>query len=183
MNGERAYTTKEISDHLEIGTSTLRKWCLALEEKGYIFARTEGNKRLFIERDLLALKYFQKLVQGENFSLENASKVIVSRYEKEASESGTPSVPSTVNDEKRSLERSDELISFLMETVEKQEKFNMELLDRLDRQQTYIEERLNKRDELLMQSMRESQETKKLILAAQEERKQRKGIMKWFSKN
>ena len=137
---------------------------------------------MFIERDLLVLKYFQKLVQGENFSLENASKVIVSRYEKEASESGTPSVPSTVNDEKRSLARSDELISFLMETVEKQEKLNMELLERLD-QQTYIEERLNKRDELLMQSMRESQETKKLILAAQEERKQRKGIMKWFSKD
>lgn len=175
---EKAYTTKEISDHLEIGTSTLRKWCLALEENGYKFSRTESNKRLFVDRDLVALKYFKKLVQGENFSLGNASKVIASKYTSKASETRTPTVLQENDDEQHSLRRSDEMIQQLIEHmkkqdehIERQERFNQELLERLDKQQTYIEERLNERDKTLVQSLREVQETKKLIAAAREEQK------------
>lgn len=188
-NQEKAYTTKEISEHLEIGTSTLRKWCLSLEENGYMFSRTEGNKRLFVDRDLLALKYFKKLVQGENFSLGNASKVIASRYEGEASEERTPAVLQENEDENRSLERSNEMIQQLVEHmkkqdehIERQERFNKELLDRLDKQQTYIEERLNERDNKLMESLREARETKLLIAAAKEENEKEKNSKGFFSK-
>ncbi|MEM5595039.1 DUF3967 domain-containing protein [Niallia circulans] len=45
-------------------------------------------------------------------------------------------------------------------------------MERLDQQQKYIEERLNKRDETLIQSLREVQETKKLIAAAEEKREE-----------
>jgi hypothetical protein len=69
------------------------------------------------------------------------------------------------------------------ERFEMQEQFNKKLLERLDEQQKYIEERLNNRDEMLMQSIRETQETKQLLLAAKEEeqKKPRKGLFKWFS--
>lgn len=182
---EKAYSTKEISLTLEIGTSTLRKWCLALEKSGYNFHRTgreDNNKRLFVERDLVALKYFKKLVQGENFPLENAAKVIVSKYEQQATELGTPSVLPLNGVEQRSSKRSDDLIDQLIEKVDQQnqhimnqEQFNKELLDRLDQQQKYINERLNahedrliKRDELLMQSIRHSLETQKQLAVAKE---------------
>lgn len=177
---EKAYTTKEVSDHLGIGTSTLRKWCMALEGNGYRFARTESNKRLFVDRDLMSLKYFRKLVQGENFSLGNASKTVTSRYIGLASETRTSSVLQENNENKRSLERSDELVKQLLDRldnqeqyIERQEKFNQELLNRLDKQQIYLEERLNKRDNNLMQSLREVQETKQLIVAAREEEEKR----------
>lgn len=185
---EKAYTTKEISLALDIGTSTLRKWCLALEENGYEFLRTENQKRLFVERDLVALRYFQKLVQGENFSLENAAKVVTSRYKGEASESRTPSVlpenEMKEQDFERSFERSFDLIQQLLEKAERQEQFNQELLrfnreliQRLEEQQKYIEESLKKRDELLMQSLKESMETRKMIAAAKEEdEKKKKGF-------
>ncbi|WP_374702743.1 DUF3967 domain-containing protein [Bacillus sp. V5-8f] len=39
-------------------------------------------------------------------------------------------------------------------------------MQRLDEQQKYIDERLNKRDEMLMESIRETQETKKLLLCS-----------------
>lgn len=42
---EKAYTPKEIILTLDIGDSTLRKWCLALEKKGYLFIRNDQNKR------------------------------------------------------------------------------------------------------------------------------------------
>jgi hypothetical protein len=67
---------------------------------------------------------------------------------------------------------------------------NRTLIQRLDEQQTYIEERLNKRDELLVESLRETLETKKLLIATateQEREKElqkntRRGIFNWFRK-
>lgn len=182
---EKTYSTKEVSLTLGIGASTLRKWCLALEENGYKFDRAENNKRLFVERDLVALRYFQKLVQGENFPLGNAAKVIASKYENETSESRTPSVLPQTEEEQRSFKRSDELVQHLIERIEKQEQFNKELLERLDQQHKYInerlsaqEERLLKRDDLLMQSIRASQEAKQEILqiAAAKEEERKKGF-------
>lgn len=204
---EKAYTTKEISLTLDIGTSTLRKWCLALEENGYFFARTDSHRRLFIDRDLVALRYFQKLVQGENFSLDNAAKVIASKYKTEASESRTPSVP--LEDERyfersyvEDIEELKELITNQSEVMTKQNELIKDLVTRIDQQQKYIDEklarqdeRLTKRDELLLEAIKESQsesqETKRLLLEVQtvaeeakqvEEKKPRKGFMKWFSK-
>ncbi|WP_270583834.1 MerR family transcriptional regulator [Bacillus smithii] len=192
---EKAYTPKEVSLTLDIGTSTLRKWCLALEENGYHFTRTDTQRRLFVEQDIVALKYFQKLVQGENFSLENAAKVIASKYKTEASETRTPSVLPENEIEKRDFKRSNEILEELLERAKKQEQFNQELLranrelmQRLEDQQKYIDERLNTRDQLLMKSLKESMETRKMIAAAKEEREKeerekKKGFWsRWFGK-
>ncbi len=207
---EKAYTTKEISLTLDIGSSTLRKWCLALEENGYLFARTDNQRRLFVERDLVALKYFQKLVQGENFSLDNAAKVIAAKYKTKASESRTPSVLQENEEEQRYFERSydediqelKELVTNQSEVITKQTNLIKDLVTRMDQQQKYIDEKLakqdeklTKRDELLLEAIKESrtesQETKQLLLEVQtvarearqvEEKKPRKGILKWFSK-
>lgn len=59
-----------------------------------------------------------------------------------------------------------------MKHIKQQETFNQELLKRPDQQQQYIEERLNKRDETLIQSLREVQETKKMIAATEEKKKE-----------
>lgn len=170
-NIEKAYSTKEVSMSLDIGTSTLRKWCLALEENGYEFIKGENGRRLFVERDLVALRYFQKLVKGENFSLKNAAKVITSKYHSDPSESVTTSVLPEKYEEEHSMERYDVTLKKIIAHVNNQEEFNKKLIDRLDQQQKYIEERLNKRDEVLMRLLNESLETKKMIVAAQEEEK------------
>ncbi|WP_100408479.1 DUF3967 domain-containing protein [Bacillus solitudinis] len=182
-NGDKAYTTKEISDYLDIGTSTLRKWCIALEENGYEFLRTDNNRRLFFERDLIGLKYFKKLVKVENFSLENAAKTVTSKHRGEASETRTPSVLQENSDEQRSLTRSEETLQQLLEHmkkqdehIEKQESFNKELLKRLEERDRYIEERLNERDSKLVESLRDVQETKRMIAAAREEQDNKKGF-------
>ncbi len=185
---EKAYTPKEVSLTLDIGTSTLRKWCLSLEENGYIFTRTDNQRRLYVERDLVVLKYYKKLVQGENFSLDNAAKVIVTKYKENPSETIAPIVPPKADIQMRDFERSREIIEELLERAEKQEqfneelmRFNRELLDRLDNQQEYINRRLEERDKKLMESLRQSQETKKLMLelaAAKEESEKNKGLWK-----
>lgn len=173
-NIEKSYTTKEISLTLDIGTSTLRKWCIALEENGYAFLRNTQNGRSFLERDIVALKHFGHLVQKENFTLENAGKIVSSKYQGDATRSRTPAVLQDEEKRERDFERYDEVINMLQERIEKQDEFNRELLERLDKQQKYIEERLDERDKQLMESIKVSQETKKEILqlaAAQEEKK------------
>ncbi|MDR4156983.1 DUF3967 domain-containing protein [Bacillus cereus] len=52
------------------------------------------------------------------------------------------------------------------------ERFNRELLAKLDEQNRYIQESFTKRDEQIMKSMREVQETKRLVAAQQEEEKE-----------
>jgi len=165
---ERPFSAKEVSAILDIGDSTLRKWCLAIEEQGYHFSRTDNNKRLFFKHDVELLKAFRKFVQVQNMSIENAANLIVSRVDKELFEK--QNTENTVP----ALRSDNELIQRLLNHIEQQEQFNKELLKRLDEQQRYIEERLSKRDEALMQSLREVQETKKLIASAEEKRQEEK---------
>lgn len=58
---------------------------------------------------------------------------------------------------------------------------NKMMLEIIQEQRTLLEERLNDRDQLLLQSLRESQEVKKLMLESAEKQK-RRGIMKFFGK-
>jgi DNA-binding transcriptional MerR regulator len=179
-----AYSPKEIAGMLDIGDSTLRKWCIALEEQGYFFTRTDNKRRLFFDKDIIVLKHLRELVQVQHLSLENATKVVTTKYkqdERDASEhqNGTSDERSLESDTQKILNRLEQL-----------ENFNMTLLDTIDKQQKYIEERLDKqeermekRDSMLMESLRESQETKRLMIEAKEEaekKKQRKGILSWF---
>ncbi|KZZ82527.1 DUF3967 domain-containing protein [Bacillus sp. SJS] len=167
---EKAFTPKEVSLTLDVGDSTLRKWCISLESAGYKFMRSEQNKRLFIEGDLTVLKHLKELVQNHNMQINNASIVIVDRFGKGSFSPRTGIVPAEKTEEHRDDDRSnDRLISVLMDHIEQQKDFNQALVKRLDEQQSYIEDSLKKRDELLMKSIRESQETKKLIATAKEE--------------
>jgi DNA-binding transcriptional MerR regulator len=165
---ERPFSAKEVSAILGIGDSTLRKWCLAIEEQGYYFPRTDNNKRLFFKQHVDLLKTFRKFVQVQNMSMENAATLIISKVEEEPfeQENTDNTVPSVRSD--------NEIIQKLLNHIEQQEQFNKELLKRLEEHQKYIEERLNQRDAALIQSLREVQETKKLLVAAEEKRQEEK---------
>jgi Protein of unknown function (DUF3967) len=211
------YSAKDISLSLDIGDSTLRKWCLALEEHGYEFYRTDQNKRLFTDKDIIVLKYFQQLVKDKNMSMNNAALIVTSRFKKEvfSNETDVEQLEEEMNIVP-AIRPNNELIQSLVTKIsmleEHQEQFiemqktfikdliqqhknemieaNRTLIQRLDEQQTYIEERLNKRDELLVESLRETLETKKLLIATAKEQElekelqknTRRGIFNWFRK-
>lgn len=182
---EKAYSPKEVFTTLDIGDSTLRKWCLALEKHGYGFIRNDQNTRVYVESDLVVLRHFQNLVKQHNIQLENAATLVIDRFGKGTFEVRTGIVPVEKEEEHRDLIRSDEVINKLLEHIKQQEEFieqqkefNRELLNRLDQQQKYIDERLEQRDQKFMESLRESQETKQqlLQLAAAHEEETKKGF-------
>jgi len=174
---DKAYTPKEVNSLLNVSESTARKWCISLEKKGYMFIRNDRNQRLFTEHDLIALKKFQALLKETNMPMDNAADIIISRFGKGTFEDRTLSVPEESNEERRSLQRSEETIDKLMKHIEtqeeymrKQDKFNQDLLKRLDQQEKYILSSIEERDKSLTNSLREMQQTQKLIAASQEKK-------------
>ncbi len=179
------YPSKDVCNKFDISSSTLRKWCLALEEGGYEFARTEQNRRLFVDGDLEALESLRELIQNKGMSLKNASTIVTSRFKGVRSSSGTPSVPETQNNSK--TPSNEKMFDTLLEHIEiqnnyieNQEQFNQELLNRLDKQQSYMNEKIEQRDRQLMEAMnRMTEERKKEIKLLQEAKEEKKG---WLAK-
>lgn len=137
---------------LDIAASTLRKWALALEKQEYYFSRTDKQKRLFSGKDIIVLKSLRNLVQVQNLSLQNAAIIVASKYKDDpsAQENSKNSVPANRYDEAL----IDTLISEIKSLKDGQEQlksFNNELLQTLKKQQEYIDERLDKRDALLLE--------------------------------
>jgi hypothetical protein len=201
---EKAYLPKEVSITLDIGDSSLRKWCLALEKNGYKFTRNDHKQRIFVENDLVVLRHFQNLVKHHNMLLDNAAKLVVDRFGKGAFAVGTGGVPVVIEEEQNDLQRDlmrsnegimvtleehvktqDEFNRTLLERLEQQAMFNRELVQRLEQQQAYIDERLEQRDRKLMESIRQSQEERQELLqiaAAQEEQKKKGFFARLFGK-
>lgn len=169
-------------ERLDISDSTLRKWCISLEKNGYTFTRGEQNRRLFLNQDLEALDHLKLLVQGKKMSLENATIIITSRYNEIRSSTGTPSVHVEKDDPavQEVIERLSEHIEKQNQFIEKQEQFNQELLKRLDKQTEYINDRLDKRDESLLNTMDQLMQQRKEEMKLLEQATNQKD--NWFTR-
>jgi transposase len=178
ISTEKVYWSNEIAEHLNIQTSTLRKWCLILEEKGYDFHRNENDRRGFFEFDLNALTEFKKLTKKKNISLEHAAQIIVEKFKKEPNQETKSSAVGFGSPSKKLEEKIDELT----EHVKRQDEFNRELLNRLIQQQDFIDKSMKERDKMLIDAIRDLQETKKLESATVEE-EQKKSFWNRLFKN
>ncbi len=168
---ENTYWSREMSALLQIGDSTLRKWCKVLEAQGYRFLKDEVDRRAFTDHDAIALRSFKELTQERGVALDSAAKAVVERFGREA----LHSIALSATQEK---ERSDSAMEQVLEHMKRQEEFNRALLQELADQRRFIEDSIKRRDEQLMQHLRESLETQKQLVAAQEE--QQKKRRRWW---
>jgi hypothetical protein len=152
---EKAYWNHEIAKVLGIGESTLRKWCLELEKNGYEFVKGAKDSRAFLEHDLQALTYFKQLTKNEKVTQEKAAQSVVEKYSRSRGNEKTLPVPL---EKIHPFEHFEETINQLLEHSKRQEEFNKALLQKLEQQEYYIKESLEKRDKLLLESIRSTQE-------------------------
>lgn len=188
---EVPYSANEVIEVIEIGSSTLRKWCLALEEHNYNFVRTDQNKRMFSDKDIVVLKQFKILVKNKNLSINNAAEIISNKYSSDpdevfSSESEVEHPPEVFSYEtmmEQAALFSSQTVEELKTEIEQLKSLNKEVLEAFNEQNKYIKEHLEKRDEQLLQALRDSQETKKLLLDHQEkESNKKKGFFGLFGK-
>ncbi|PER06831.1 hypothetical protein CN477_06095, partial [Bacillus cereus] len=76
------------------------------------------------------------------------------------------------------------ILTEMQEKLDQQQEFNQLLLDRLDHQQKYIEDRLENRDRMLMESIRQLQDEKqarlKVAATSVQEKTKTSQQKKWY---
>ncbi|HDR4949078.1 TPA: DUF3967 domain-containing protein [Bacillus cereus] len=162
----QTYWGSEVANNLGIGSSTLRKYCLALEEAGYPFERGNNNSRIFYHTDVATIERLVTAINKKSITLEQAVNLaMVSVGENEIATVVTKNVADT------------EHIKALTERIERLEQLNLELIQRLDQQSKLLQEtntqRIRKeeqRDIQFMQVLREIQDSKHLIAATKQKK-------------
>lgn len=160
------YFAKDVSLQLDMNPSTLRRWCIELEKAGYIFVRNEHNQRIFYERDFNSFRKLKELL-NKNLSMDNAVHAVISMVQ---TQSQTPTVQMKNDDEVR-LSKSD-LQEIIQQEIQKAIHEEREALFKVFERK--LNDQIEKRDHQLIASIREIQETKLLVSAAEEKQK------KWF---
>ncbi|WP_425203971.1 MerR family transcriptional regulator [Priestia megaterium] len=159
-----AYKSSEVERLLGTSSSNLRKWCMILENEGYEFVRGTNRSRLFYNQDVVVLKRLKELVQIRGMALEGAANALVSLIE---TEKRTTSVPEANDLEEQHsnvfVSRSE--LKQIFEKLDAQEQFNKLLLERLEQQQSLMNQQINNRDEQLLGAIRTLTDSHKQIAA------------------
>ncbi|USL45755.1 MerR family transcriptional regulator [Priestia megaterium] len=136
--------------------------------------RTEGGHRRYNKRNIDLLIEIKKRIQEQNWSYKMVNQWLQGEVITEAVDVQSnleKKVDSLENKVQELLDRSekDEQFQFaLIQRLDEQGKLIKHLTEKLDYQDQYIENNLEKRDEKLTSAIREISDTKKLIAAAQE---------------
>ncbi|KAB7633917.1 DUF3967 domain-containing protein [Bacillus sp. B3-WWTP-C-10-D-3] len=194
------YSPGDVAEQLGIQSSTLRKYADVLEKEGYTFIKNERGHRKYRESDVMVFRKVINLKNDTDMTLENATKQIVSwhqgvevlpleRHEVERYEepdfNATP-LQAMIQEQKEVIEKQNELLYELNKRLADQDQRfaqrESELLSAIQSIQdsqkviaTNSSEDIAKnqgRDEMLMQTIREVQEVKKMIAASKDK--------KWF---
>lgn len=165
----------EISEKMGIPVETIRRY---IRSHGVHMKVKKIHKRYVVHNESMTVFQQIRELYSDGKNVEEVEQTLSIR-----------GIPMTVtvqvdNDESMTVNVVDELLE-LKRMLQEQKNFNNEqvnfnnqLLERLDKQQTYIKESLEKRDQLLLESIRSVQEEKKALLeiAAAKESEKKKGF-------
>ncbi|WJE84215.1 DUF3967 domain-containing protein [Bacillus sp. DX3.1] len=192
------YSPSDVAEQLGIQSSTLRKYADVLEKEGYTFIKNERGHRKYRESDVMVFRKVINLKNDTDMRLENATKQIVSwhqgvevlpldRHEVERYEEpdfNATTLQTMIQDQKEVIEKQNRLLQELTKRLtEQDQRFiqrESELLSAIQAIQesqaliaTNTSEDMAKnqgRDEMLMQTIREVQEVKKMISASKDKK-------------
>ncbi|OTY65077.1 DUF3967 domain-containing protein [Bacillus thuringiensis] len=192
------YSPGDVAEQLGIQSSTLRKYADVLEKEGYTFIKNERGHRKYRESDVMVFRKVINLKNDTDMTLENATKQIVSwnqgvevlpleRHEIERYEEpdfNATTLQKMLQDQHEFIEKQNELLQELNKRlVEQDQRFAQRESELLSAIQTIQESQVliatnssedvaknQGRDEMLMQTIREVQEVKKIIAASKDKK-------------
>lgn len=185
------YNPSDVAEQLGIQSSTLRKYADVLEKEGYTFIKNERGHRKYREIDVMVFRKIINLKNDTDMTLENATKQILSwhqgievlplerqeieRYE-ELNFSAT-TLQTMIQNQKEIIEKQNDLLQELTKRLAEQDQRFIQRESELMSAIQTIQESQNliavntsediaknqSRDEMLMKTIREVQEVKKMI--------------------
>lgn len=160
---EMRLTVKEAARQINESPGVVRNWLRELKQH-IPTVQGDNGYNYFNEPALERLLLIRKLNRDQNYSIKQIEYYFATGE--------TQIKPELVPEEASNGIRQD--LAVIMERMERQEQFNQALVTKLDEQQQYIKDSLNKRDQLLLESLKTSQEAKKAEI-------KKKRFFKWFS--
>lgn len=157
------YKPNEVMKKFGMKESLYKKYIAALEKEGYIFQKNQQGHRLFSDEDIEALEKFVELIRYDGMTIDLVAKKI-------GKMKGHDVMMEPKQESHDVMTLVEKAVSVALEAQEKQlaTKFQ-EQFQQTQEQLNRIETRANERDKLLMQSLRESLEVKKLLLEVKEQ--------------
>ncbi|WP_375362001.1 DUF3967 domain-containing protein [Bacillus paranthracis] len=169
LEHDKVYSPTDVQELLKIDSSTLRKYAILLEKNGYYFLKNERGHRGYFDKDIITLRKLLEFSQQPDMTLERSAKAVMTWVSKDNITVTVPTKEPLQSEKERYNDMVERLIR-LEEHNKKQEAFNQELLQQLQKQQQYIQESLERRDKVLIETVREIQETKRLTAATKEKK-------------
>ncbi|MDG0032941.1 MerR family transcriptional regulator [Priestia sp. Y58] len=136
--------------------------------------RTEGGHRRYNKQNIDLLIEIKKRIQEQNWSYKMINQWLQGEIIPEAVdvqsklEKKVDSLEEKIQDLLNRSEKDEQFQIALIQRLDEQRKLIEQLTEKLSNQDKYIENNLEKRDEKLTSAIREINDTKKLIASAQE---------------
>lgn len=150
MTEEVIYSPADVRKQLDVKDSTLRKYVEILHREGYAITKDNKGHRLYNQHDVTLLEKLIEFSKHDGMTLEKAAKIVVEQNKTDGDKHNDITSPE---------QSYGAMVDILMA---EQRKAIQEMEQRLN-------ERLDKRDAMLMESLRESQATKQLLLEVKQE--------------
>lgn len=145
---ERAYSTSEISKMIGIAVPTVRKYSQSLESKGYVFLKAKGTgkhqARLYLEKDVTALRYLKEIREKSNMKVEQATSVVIERLGKGSIQTVSGNDTTKLEPYNKQYGELKEIVKRQGELLHNQNEMIKRMADKLDQQDTYINNKLDK---------------------------------------
>lgn len=185
------YKTGEVLKRLDLKGSVFKKYVFSLEKEGYSFQRNNVGHRLFTEKDIKAFEMFLELISYDGMTIESVARKIGTANKKQIEPMGHD----VMTEKDASSHDAMTLVNVLLKEQEQrfvrllqeqEQTFKNEIQAIKDNQTQEVYElkktlleRMDdgggteKRDEILIQVMRDIRETKKMVAASQQESKKK----------
>lgn len=148
---DQTYTTKETSRLTGLSIDLLR---LYEKEFNLNIQRTKGNHRRYSQDDIELFVDIKKKIQEQNWSY----KMVLQWLNGNEIKMESPDVQSELE---KKVDLLQDMVQELLTKSKEDDLFKQALIQRLDQQDTYIKESLEKRDQLLLESLAKSTEDRK----------------------
>ncbi|MBA2174795.1 hypothetical protein H0266_07815 [Halobacillus locisalis] len=121
---ERAYSTKEVAEELDIATPTVRKYGQILERSGYEFFKN-GSRRVFVQSDVEALQ----AIRDTDKPLEEISQELVEQQQERLATSETTEIAGsdTYDTSLNDPQQMRELLMFISKELAASREMNTQL--------------------------------------------------------
>ncbi|WP_243527032.1 DUF3967 domain-containing protein [Bacillus pseudomycoides] len=175
MTDEIVYSASEVYKRLGISDSTLRKYMEVLQREGFTVKKDKRGRREYTESDIMVIEKLIELSKHDGMTLEKVAKMIAQRLEivdtnAETEESQETDLISFHIQQQlqqqysvMAQEMNQSILAMEKRLSEQAEQRSKRIEGSIERHNERVEKRLEARDENLMKTLREIQETKKLM--------------------